>query len=56
MTLASNLLRKATARLAELSQGIVSIELTIVDEFDTGADVGTSMRGIRCIARRTSWH
>ncbi len=40
VTLASNLLRKATARLAELSQGIVSIELTIVDESDTGADVG----------------
>ena len=40
VTLASNLLRKATARLAELSQGITSIELTIVDESDTGADVG----------------
>ena len=40
VTLAANLLRKATARLAELSQGIVSIELTIVDESDTGADVG----------------
>lgn len=40
VTLASNLLRKANARLAELSKGIISMELTIVDESDTGADIG----------------
>ncbi len=41
VTLASNLLRKATARLAELSAGVTSMELTIVDESDTGADIGS---------------
>lgn len=40
VTLPSNLLRKAQARLAELSKGITSIELTIVDESDTGAGIG----------------
>jgi hypothetical protein len=40
VTLPSNLLRKAQARLAELSQGITSMELTIVDESDTGAAIG----------------
>jgi chromosome segregation ATPase len=40
VTLPGNLLRKAQARLAELTQGITSMELTIVDESDTGADIG----------------
>lgn len=39
VTLPSNLLRKAKARLSDLVQGITSIELTIVDESDTGADI-----------------
>lgn len=40
VTLPSNLLRKARARLAELVNGVTSMELTIVDESDTGADIG----------------
>lgn len=40
VTLPSNLLRKAKERLALLSQGITSVELTIVDESDTGAEMG----------------
>lgn len=40
VTLPANLLRKAQARLPELSRGIVSMELTIVDESDTGTDIG----------------
>ena len=39
VTLPSNLLRKAAARIAELAKGITSMELTIVDESDTGADI-----------------
>jgi hypothetical protein len=41
VTLASNLLRKAKARLKELIQGVTSMELTVVDESDTGADIGS---------------
>lgn len=40
VTLPTNLLRKANARMMELSKGITSMELTIVDESDTGADIG----------------
>jgi hypothetical protein len=40
VTQPSNLLRKAKARLAELVQGITSMELSIVDESDAGADIG----------------
>ena len=40
VTLPGNLLRKAKARLSDLVKGITSIELTIVDESDTGADIG----------------
>lgn len=40
VTLPANLLRKAQARLPELSKGVVSMELTIVDESDAGADIG----------------
>lgn len=40
VTVPYNLLRKAQARLAELKNGVTSMELTIVDESDTGADIG----------------
>lgn len=40
VTLPANLLTKAKTRIADLSQGITSMELTIVDESDTGADIG----------------
>lgn len=40
VTLPANLLRKAQARLPELSKGVVSMELTIVDESGAGADIG----------------
>lgn len=39
VTLASNLLKKANVRMGELAKGITSMELTIVDESDTGADI-----------------
>ena len=39
VNLPSNLLRKANQRLPELTKGITSMELTIVDESDTGADI-----------------
>lgn len=39
VNLPSNLLRKADQRLSELTKGITSMELTIVDESDTGADI-----------------
>ncbi|MDO5392381.1 MAG: phage tail spike protein [Eubacteriales bacterium] len=39
VTLPSNLFRKSKARVAELAKGITSMELTIVDESDTGADM-----------------
>ena len=39
VTLPGNLLRKAQARIVELAKGITSMELTIVDESDTGADI-----------------
>lgn len=34
------LLNKAKVRISELVKGIISMELTIVDESDTGADIG----------------
>ncbi len=40
VTLPSNLLRKAKARLSDLVNGVTSIQLTIIDESDTGADIG----------------
>lgn len=40
VTIPGNLLRKANSRLVELVKGITSMELTIVDESDTGADIG----------------
>lgn len=41
VTKPGNLLTKARARIATLSKGVVSMELTIVDESDTGADIGS---------------
>lgn len=40
VTIPGNLLTKSKARVAELAKGITSMELTIVDESDTGADIG----------------
>ena len=40
VTLPSNLLRKAQQRLAELKDGVISMELSIIDESDAGADIG----------------
>jgi phage minor structural protein len=40
VTLPGNLLRKAQSRLSDLVKGVTSIQLTIVDESDTGADIG----------------
>lgn len=39
VNLPSNLLRKANQRLAGLVKGITSMELSIVDESDAGADI-----------------
>ena len=50
VTLAGNLLRKANARLSELVKGVTSMELTIVDESDTGADIGDIRQGCMCAA------
>ncbi len=41
VTVPGNLLRKANQRLRELVSGITSMELTIVDEPDTGADIAS---------------
>ena len=38
VTVPGNLLTKARTRLHDLAQGVTSMELTIVDESDTGAD------------------
>ena len=39
VTLPSNLLRKSKVRVGELAKGITSMELTIIDESDTGVDM-----------------
>lgn len=53
VTLPGNLLRKGRARLMELVQGITSMELTIIDESDTGADIGDICAGmyVECISK-----
>jgi len=53
VTLPGNLLRKATARLQELVQGVTSMELTIIDESDTGADIGDirARMYVHCISK-----
>lgn len=40
VTIPGNLLSKARTRIMELAKGITSMELTIIDESDTGADIG----------------
>ncbi|MCW6662779.1 phage tail protein [Aerococcaceae bacterium NML190073] len=53
VTLPGNLLRKAKTRLADLIKGVTSIELTIVDESDTGADIGDirARMYVECISK-----
>lgn len=53
VTVAGNLLTKAKARVAELAKGVTSMELTIVDESDTGADIGDirARMYVRCISK-----
>ena len=53
VTLPANLLRKGSARLMELVQGITSMELTIIDESDAGADIGDIHAGmyVVCISK-----
>ena len=46
VTIPGNLLRKAQARLHDLVEGVTSMELTIVDESDTGADIGDIHAGM----------
>lgn len=48
-----NLLRKAQSRLLELTKGITSMELTIVDESDTGADIGDirARMYVKCLSK-----
>lgn len=53
VTIPGNLLRKANSRLLELINGITSMELTIVDESDTGADIGDihAREYVECLSR-----
>ena len=53
VTIPGNLLRKAETRLADLIKGIISIQLTIVDESDTGADIGDihARMYVECISK-----
>lgn len=46
VTIPGNLLTKAQARLHDLVQGVTSMELTIVDESDAGADIGDVHAGM----------
>lgn len=39
VTQPSNLLQKANTKISELAKGITSMELTVIDESDTGADI-----------------
>lgn len=55
VTVPGNLLRKAQARLLELIQGVTSMELTIVDESDAGADIGDIHAGMY-VACKSSPH
>lgn len=53
VTIPGNLLKKAETRLSDLIKGIVSIQLTIVDEADTGADIGDihARMYVECISK-----
>ena len=46
VTVPGNLLTKAQSRLHDLAQGVTSMELTIVDESDAGADIGDIHAGM----------
>ena len=53
VTLPENLLWKAKARMAELSKGITSMELTIIDESDAGVDIGNirARMYVKCVSK-----
>ena len=53
LLLPGNLLRKAQSRLNDLVKGVTSIQLTIVDESDTGADIGDihARMYVECISK-----
>lgn len=53
VTVPGNLLKKAKTRLADLVKGVTSIQLTIVDESDTGADIGDihARMYVECISK-----
>lgn len=53
VTVPSNLLSKARTRLSNLIQGITSIKLTIVDESETGVNIGSIHAGmyVECVSK-----
>ena len=53
VTLPGNLLRKAQSRLTDLVKGVTSIQLTIIDESDTGTDIGDihARMYVECISK-----
>lgn len=53
VTLPGNLLRKAQSRLTDLVKGVTSIQLTIIDESDTGTDIGDihAKMYVECISK-----
>lgn len=53
VTIPGNLLTKARTRLSDLIHGITSIKLTIVDESETGVDIGSIHAGmyVECISK-----
>lgn len=53
VTLPDNLLKKAKSRLADMVAGVTSIELTIIDESDTGVDIGDirARMYVECISK-----
>lgn len=53
VTVPGNLLSKARTRLSNLIQGITSIKLTIVDESETGANIGSIHAGmyVECVSK-----
>lgn len=53
VTLPGNLLKKAKSRLSDLVNGVTSIQLSIVDESDNGADIGDirARMYVECISK-----
>lgn len=53
VTIPGNLLKKAQSRLSDIVKGITSIQLIIVDESDTGADIGDihARMYVECISK-----